>query len=230
MNFKNSKGVDTIKADSILIAAGRRPNIDGLGLETAGIEYDPITGIKTDDYGLTTNKNVYAVGDICSKYHFTHAADHMARFMTYNAFLFGKNKYSDLKMSWCTYTDPEIAHVGMTKNELEQSGVKYDLYEQDYGHNDRAICDSSNGFVKLYTKQGSDKILGCTIVGGPAGDMICHVANAMENKVGLKSLGTGVHPYPTYGEAFKALTTQYSLNKMDSRLFTFGKRLLSLIR
>jgi len=130
---------ETIQGDSILIAAGRRPNVHGLGLEEAGVDYDEIKGIHVNDYCKTTNKNVYAVGDVCSPYQFTHNSDHMARNVVRNALFFGKEKTSNLIMSWCTYTDPEIAHVGKYPHEMEEKGIKYDTYKYDIAHNDRAI-------------------------------------------------------------------------------------------
>jgi pyruvate/2-oxoglutarate dehydrogenase complex dihydrolipoamide dehydrogenase (E3) component len=163
---------EIIKGDAILVATGRRPNVHGMGLEEAGVEFNDITGIKVDDYCKTSNKKIYAVGDVCSPYKFTHNADHMARNAVRNALLFGKERTSNLIMSWSTFTDPEIAHVGKYPRDLEKEGIEYDTYKYDMAHNDRAICDSVVGMVKIHCKKGTDKILGSTIVGGPSGDMI----------------------------------------------------------
>ena len=167
---------EIIEGDAILIAAGRRPNVHGIGLEEAGIEYDEIKGIHVDDYCKTTNKNVYAVGDVCSPYQFTHNSEHMAKNVIRNALFFGSEKTSNQLMSWSTFTDPEIAHVGKYPWEIEDEGIEYETYKYDLGHNDRAICDGVKGLIKIHVKKGSDKILGGTIIGGPAGDMICHLA------------------------------------------------------
>lgn len=218
---------ETIKGDSILITVGRKPNVHGIGLEEAGIEYDDENGIKIDDYCRTTNSNIYAVGDVCSKFQFTHNSDQMARNVVRNALFFGKEKLSKIVMSWVTYTDPEIAHIGKHAYELEAEGTQYDTYKLNYDKNDRAICESVYGFIKVYTKKGSDKIVGATIVGGPAGDMICALSSAIYNKIGLSTLGSCVHPYPTYGEVFKALTTQYNIKKLGPTTKTALRAVLS---
>lgn len=221
---------DKIEGDSILVATGRRPNVHGMGLEEAGIEFDDKTGIKVDDYCKTTNKNVYSVGDVCSKYQFTHNSDHMARNVVKNALYFGNEKTSNLIMSWCTYTEPEVAHVGKYPRELEAEGIEYDTYKVNFADHDRAICESVEGMVKIHCKKGTDKILGSTIVGGPAGDMICSVAQAMYNKVGLGTFGAVVHPYPTFAEAFKALTSQYNMKKLSSTSKSVLRTVLKLKR
>lgn len=221
---------EIIEGDAILVAAGRRPNVRGMGLEVAGIDFDDEVGIHVDDYCKTTNGNVYAVGDVCSPYQFTHNSDHMARNAVKNALFFGSEKTSSLIMSWCTYTEPEIAHVGKYPYQLEEEGIEYDTYKVNIGDNDRAICESETGFVKIHCKKGSDKILGSTIVGGPAGDMICSVASAMYNKIGLGTFGAVVHPYPTYAEAFKALTGQFNLKKLGPKSKTALRTLLNIKR
>jgi pyruvate/2-oxoglutarate dehydrogenase complex dihydrolipoamide dehydrogenase (E3) component len=192
--------------NAVLLATGRTPNVEGMGLEEAGIEFDTRQGVKVNDKLVTTNGNVYAVGDVASKYQFTHNSDQMARIVVKNALFFGKEKYSNVILPWCTYTDPEIAHVGKYPKEMDEASIQYDTYKSDFHHNDRAICEEVSGFVKFHCKKGSDTILGCTIVGGPAGDMITHVTSAMFNKVGLKKIGACVTPYPTYADAIKACT------------------------
>ena len=219
-----------LSGDSILIATGRTPNVHGVGLEEAGIEFEDRAGIKINDNLRTTNKNVYAVGDVCSKYQFTHNSDVMARQVIRNALFFGKEKYSSIDMAWATYTDPEIAHVGKYGHELDAEGVKYDTYTAKFDHNDRAICDGVDGLVKIHTKKGADTILGCTIVGGPAGDMICNVSSAMHNKVGLSTFGTSVHPYPTYAEVFRALSGQINIKKLSSGTKTILRTILDVKR
>ncbi|CAI2361352.1 unnamed protein product [Moneuplotes crassus] len=211
----NINGIsETIKGDSILVAAGRRPNVHGLGLEEAGVEYDHTRGVHVDDYCMTTNKDIYAVGDVCSPYQFTHNSDIMAKNAAKNALFSGREKSSEVIMSWCTYTDPELAHIGKYPSEMDKEGIEYDTYKYDISNNDRAICDGVIGLIKIHCQKDTDKILGGTIVGGPAGDMVSQIAQAMYNKVGLSSMGAVVHPYPTYGEAFKALTSQINGRKL----------------
>lgn len=222
--------IEILQFDSILISTGRKPNVNGMGLEDAGVEFDDVKGVEINDNWRSSNKNVYAVGDWCSKFQFTHNADAMARIVIKNALFFGSEKYSNLNMPWCTYTDPEVAHVGRYEHEMDQSGTKYDIYKANFSHNDRAIWESVDGFVKIYTKHGSDVILGCTIVGGPAGDMICSVSTAMLNKVGLSTFGTAIHPYPTYAEAFKALSSQYNIKKLGPGTKSFLRALIGIRR
>lgn len=138
----------------------------------------------------------------------------MARQAIRNALFFGTEKYSKTILPWCTYTDPEIAHVGKYPKELEAEGVEYDTYQHSFDDNDRAICEGAKGLFKVHCKKGSDTILGATIVGGPAGDMICSVTQAMQNKVGLSAMGKAVHPYPTYGEIFRTLADKKNRNKV----------------
>ena len=200
----------TVEGDSILFATGRKPNVSGMGLEDAGIEFDIDNGVKVNDYCQTTNSNVYAVGDVWSKFQFTHSSDQMAKNVVKNALLFGNEKTSDIVMSWATFTDPEVAHVGKYSHELHKEGIEYDTYKFNYNRIDRAQWESVTGMAKVHCEKGTDKILGGSIVGGPAGDLICGLGSAIYNKVGLRTLGASIHPYPTYGEVFKALTGVYN--------------------
>lgn len=138
LEYEENGVKSTIEGDSILFATGRKPNVLGMGLEDGGIYYDLDNGIKIDDYCQTTNPNVYAVGDVCSKYQFTHNSDQMAKNAIKNALQFGSEKTSKLIMSWVTYTDPEVAHVGKYAHELDQEGVEYETYRFNYNRNDRA--------------------------------------------------------------------------------------------
>ena len=158
----------TVVVDQLLVAVGRAPNTDGLNLEGVGVEFDR-KGVKVDDNLVTTNPKIYAAGDICSKYQFTHAADFQARIVIQNALFavgpFGKKKASDLIIPWATYTAPEIAHVGMYPADAKEAGVEIDTYVQSFEHIDRAILEGSDeGFVKVHTKKGTDEIVGATIV------------------------------------------------------------------
>jgi pyruvate/2-oxoglutarate dehydrogenase complex dihydrolipoamide dehydrogenase (E3) component len=126
-----------------------------------------------------------------------------------NGFMGRGEKYSDIILPRCTYTEPEVASVGKTKQTLEEMKIEYDVYKSDLIDNDRAICEEkTRGFIKFYTEKNGETILGCTIVGGPAGEMITHVTSAMFNKIGLSKIGGGVTPYPVYAEGIKACTGQ----------------------
>jgi pyruvate/2-oxoglutarate dehydrogenase complex dihydrolipoamide dehydrogenase (E3) component len=169
-----------------LVATGRKPTVKGLGLEDAGIEYDERMGVKVNDRMQTTNPNVYAVGDVASKYQFTHMSDFGARLVIRNALFFGRDKFSDLSFPWATYTEPEVAHVGLYEKDLEERGIEFTTITREFDDVDRAIVDGeTEGFVKIHVKKGTDQILGATIVGSHAGDMISEITVAMQAGWGL---------------------------------------------
>ena len=213
------KGVaQEIVVDQLLIAVGRAPNVDGLNLEKVNVKYHK-RGVEVNDNMQTTNPKIFAAGDICSKYQFTHAADFQARIVIQNALFavgpFGKKKASDLIIPWATYTSPEIAHVGMYPADAKDTGIEIDTYVQQLEHVDRAILEGTDeGFVKIHTKKGTDTIVGATIVAENAGDMISEITVAMKNKVGLAGIGATIHPYPTQAEAIRKLGDQYSKTKL----------------
>jgi pyruvate/2-oxoglutarate dehydrogenase complex dihydrolipoamide dehydrogenase (E3) component len=145
--------------DKLLIAVGRAPNVEGLGLENAGVEYSN-KGVKVNDRLQTTNSRIFAAGDVCSSYRFTHAADFMARIVIQNALFLGHSKVSSLVIPWCTYTEPEIAHVGISERRARTKGIEIETYTQPLGGVDRAILDrETEGFVRVHVKRGSDTIL-----------------------------------------------------------------------
>ena len=207
-----------IVVDQLLVAVGRAPNTDNLNLEKVNVKYHK-RGVEVNDNLQTTNPRIYAAGDICSKYQFTHAADFQARIVIQNALFavgpFGKKKASDLIIPWATYTSPEIAHVGMYPNDAKEAGVEIDTYVQQLEHVDRATLEGTDeGFVKIHTKKGTDKIVGATIVAENAGDLISEITVAMKNKIGLADIGATIHPYPTQAEAIRKLGDQYSKTKL----------------
>ncbi len=184
--------------DEVLVAAGRTPNVEEMGLDRARIDVDK-RGIVVDDHLRTTNAHVFAVGDVASRYQFTHAADALARLAVPNALFFGigGGKASDLVMPWCTYTSPEVAHVGITESEARKRS-DVDSLVVGLEHNDRARLESAeNGYLRLHLGRGSDRILGATLVAEGAGDMIGEVAVAITNRMKLGSIGRTIHPYPT---------------------------------
>mgnify|MGYP000187149128 CR=1 FL=1 len=223
----NQRGEPTkFTVDKLLIAVGRAPNVDGLNLEAVGVDYDD-KGVKVNDHLQTSNANVFAAGDVCTKYQFTHVADFHARIVIQNALFavgpFGKKKASDLIIPWATYTSPEVAHVGMYLKDAKEKGIEIDTYTQRLADNDRAILEGSDeGFVRIHTKKGSGEILGATIVAENAGDLICEVTLAMTHGMGMDKLASSIHPYPTQAEAIRKLGDQYS----KSRLTSTTKRLL----
>ena len=209
--------------DELLVAVGRAPNVDNLGLEKVGVEFDKL-GVQVNDRLQTTNPNIYAAGDICSPYKFTHAADFMARIVIQNALFMGRAKASSLVIPWATYTSPEIAHVGLYPKEAEEKGIAIQTFTQEFSDVDRAILEGeTEGFVRVHSQQGTDKILGCTIVAKNAGDMISEVALAITHGLGLKKIASTIHPYPTQAEAIRKIGDQYS----RTRLTPFVKSLLN---
>lgn len=217
--------------DHILLSVGRQPNVEGLNLEKVGIEYDSRAGIQVDDYLRTTNRNVYAAGDICFPYKFTHTADFLARIVIRNALFLGRAKASALTIPWCTYTQPEIAHVGLNERDANEKGIEIDTFKQDLEQVDRAILDGeTDGFVKVHVQKGKDKILGATIVTSHAGDLISEITVAMNNGVGLAGIGNTIHPYPTQAEAIRKLGDQYSRTRLTPFVASLFKRWLKWTR
>jgi pyruvate/2-oxoglutarate dehydrogenase complex dihydrolipoamide dehydrogenase (E3) component len=191
---------ETTVADQILVAAGRAPTVRGIGLETAGVAFDD-RGARVDPRLRTTNRRVYAVGDVSSRFQFTHAADAQARMVVQNALFFGRGRADSLVMPWCTYTSPEIAHVGMYEAEARGKGIDVDTITVPLTDLDRAILDGANeGFVRVHLRKGTDRILGATLVAEHAGDMIGELALAATAGVGLGKIGATILPYPTQGE------------------------------
>jgi len=200
--------------DDILVGVGRAPNVEGLGLETAGVRYTK-TGVTVNERLQTTNARIYAAGDICSSYKFTHTADAMARLVIQNALFHGRAKASALTIPWCTYTDPEIAHVGLYAKQAEDKGIPLQTFVQPLAEVDRAVLDGeSDGFVKIHVRQGTDRILGATVVAPRAGDLLSEVTLAMVGRLGLKTLARTIHPYPTQAEALKQAGDAYNRTRL----------------
>ncbi|MDJ0853506.1 MAG: mercuric reductase [Myxococcota bacterium] len=196
---------DELAVDEILVAVGRTPNVEDMGLETVGVDHDPRRGVVVDDRLRTTNPRIFAAGDVCMDWKFTHAADAAAKIVVQNALFPGpKAKLSSLVMPWCTYTDPEVAHVGLYEHEARERGIPIDSYHVPLEQVNRAVADGeAEGFVKVHTKKGSDQILGATIVASHAGEMISEVTLAMVGKLGLGKVLQVIHPYPTQAEGIK---------------------------
>ena len=210
-------GSDALRfeCDAILVAIGRQPNIDGLGLAEIGVETTK-RGVTVSDKMRTTNKRIYAAGDVCSKWKFTHAADAMARIVVQNALFFGRKKASSLVIPWATYTDPEVAHVGLTAKAAAEEGIAIDSFEIQLEHVDRTILEGeTEGFVRVHTRKGKDVIVGATIVGPHAGDMIGEMCLAMTNGLGLGAIAATIHPYPATAMALKQVGDQWSRTRLS---------------
>jgi len=213
--LETANGEERITVDAILVGVGRTPNVEGLDLEVAGVEYDR-RGVKINDFLQTTNKRIYASGDICLPYKFTHTADATSRAVIQNALFPGpKKRLSRFVIPWCTYTDPEIAHVGLYSHQAEEKGITLDTYEVEMADVDRAITDGdTEGFLKIHCKEGTDTILGATIVARHAGEMISEITTAMVAGMGLGSFSGVIHPYPTQAEVIRKAADAYNRTKL----------------
>jgi pyruvate/2-oxoglutarate dehydrogenase complex dihydrolipoamide dehydrogenase (E3) component len=195
-----------LAVDEILVSAGRAPNVENLGLENAGVKFDTRAGVIVDDHLRTTNPQIFAAGDICSRFKFTHAADALARIVIQNALFFGRARASRLTIPWCTYTDPEIAHVGLSEHDAAERGIAVETFVQELHDVDRAVLDGqTEGFIKVHVRRGSDRIVGATIVAAHAGEMISEITLAMTASLGLRQIARTIHPYPTQAEAIKKI-------------------------
>lgn len=214
---------EALVGDEILIGVGRAPNVEGLNLEAVGVAYDARKGIQVDDRLRTTNPRIFAAGDCCMAWKFTHAADAAARIVIQNALFGGRAKLSALTMPWCTYTDPEVAHVGLYESDARERGIETDTFKVEMADIDRAQADGeTKGFIKVLVRKGTDKILGATVVSTHAGEMISEITTAMAAKVGLGALSKVIHPYPTQAEAIKRVADAYNRTRLTptvKRLF-----------
>lgn len=220
--LQSHEQVIDLHVDQLLVSVGRAPNVEGLNLEAAGVEFDRRAGVTVNDRLQTTNPHIFAAGDVCSTYKFTHAADFMARIVIQNSLFLGRRKASALTIPWCTYTSPEIAHVGLYPSEAAQRGIEIDSFTQPLEGVDRAILDGeTDGLVKVHVRKGTDKIVGGTIVAAHAGEMISELTLAMTQRIGLGRIAGTIHPYPTQADAIRKLGDQYN----RTRLTPFVERL-----
>lgn len=205
-----------IEVDAILIATGRMPNIEMLGLETAQVQLQN-GAIVVDDYLKTTNPNIFAAGDVGYQFQFTHVADFTARVVLQNAlFPVLKRRASGLIVPWATYTDPEVAHVGLTPAAASAAGIRIDTFTQPIGETDRGRADGDDeGFVRVHVRKGRDTIVGATIVARHGGEMINELTLAIQKGVGLKTLAGVIHPYPTQAEAIRKVGDLYNRTRLS---------------
>jgi len=214
-----------VAAEHLLVATGRRPNVEDLGLEAAGVEFDARRGIRVDDRLRTTSSRIYAIGDIASPFQFTHAADAQARLVVRNALFFGRGRTGDLVIPWCTYTTPELAHVGISPEEVEKRSGEVHTVTVPLAEVDRARLEGAeDGFLRVYLEAGSDTILGATLVSENAGDLISQITQAMVAGVGLGKLGETIFPYPTRAEVIRKAADKWRRGKLTRtarRLFGY---------
>ncbi|MGH7894307.1 MAG: FAD-dependent oxidoreductase, partial [Candidatus Binatia bacterium] len=185
-----------------------------LGLETAGVAYER-HGVLVNDQLQTTNPRIYAAGDVASRFQFTHMADALARIVLTNALFLGRKKASALTVPWCTYTSPEIAHVGLYEKDAAAKGLAVETITVPLHDVDRAVLEGEDeGFFRVHLKKGTDQILGATLVATHAGDMISEISVAMAGKVGLGTMASVVHPYPTQAEVIKKAADAWNRTRL----------------
>lgn len=191
----------TVVVDAILTGTGRVPNVEGLNLEVADVDFNTTTGIRVDDFLRSSNPRIYAAGDACLEHKFTHTADASARIVIQNALFFGRQRMSALIIPWCTYTDPEIAHVGIYVRQARERDIPVKTFTIPMHDVDRAIADSEEtGFVKIHVKERTDRILGATIVAR--------------------------HAYPTQSEAIKKAADTYNRTRLTPTIQSLLRRWL----
>jgi pyruvate/2-oxoglutarate dehydrogenase complex dihydrolipoamide dehydrogenase (E3) component len=223
LTVRGPGGEETLEIDAILIGGGRVANIEGLDLQLAGVKTNA-DGIEVDDYLRTSNRRVFACGDVCTKYRFAHFADATARMAVQNALLMPTRKMSKVVVPRVTFTQPEVAHIGMTPGDAERAGLFSETYRVGFDEVDRAVADDETaGFIKLTTERGGERILGATIVSADAGESIATLSAAMFHGIGLKGLAEVLFAYPTKSEAIKKIAEQYQ----RSRLTPGVKRVVS---
>ena len=219
------------EVDEILLGVGRAPNVENIGLEAAGVAFDPVRGVSVDDRLRTSSRRIFAAGDVCMPAKFTHAADAAAKLVVRNAFFFGRGRVSSLLVPWCTYTDPEVAHVGWSVRDAETNGVPIDSYTTPLSANDRSRTDGDEaGFVRIHVRKGTDRVVGATIVARHAGELIATVALAISAGYGLGRFVDLVLPYPTQAEAIKATAGAYTRTRLTPLVARALKALIRLAR
>ncbi len=208
---QNAGDVSTFEVEQILTGIGREPALDGLNLPAAGVDFNARTGIVVDDFLRTRNRRIFAAGDVCLTHQFTDTAEASARIVVRNALCFGRERLSALTVPWCTYTDPEIAHVGLYVRQARERGIPVKTYTVPMHDVDRAVTDSEErGFVKVHVRDGSDQILGATVVARHAGEMINALSLAMLAGIGLGTIARVIHAYPTQADGIRQAAMAYA--------------------
>jgi len=210
----------TFFADALLVAIGRSPNLESLDLKSAGVNVHE-TGVRVTDYLQTSQRHIYAVGDVIGPFLFTHMADAQARVVVQNIlapFQFLRKKMDYSVVPWCTYVDPEIAHIGLGEKEAQQRNIDCDLFLVPLEDVDRAVVESEEtGFAKVLTVKGCDKILGATIVAPHAGDLLHEFVLAMKAGLGLGTIASTIHAYPTFAELARKAGDKYNKTRLTPR-------------
>ncbi len=221
----NSDGTTSdLRAQAILVATGRRPNTEGLGLEKIGVEFDD-KGIKVDDRMRTTRRHIYAAGDVSGGYLFTHSAGYEAGIVVSNAIFHLPRKVDYTFMPWCTYTDPELASIGMNETAAGKAGIRYTIWTEEFRSNDRSLAEGEEtGMIKMVLDE-RERPIGVQIFGPHAGDLTAEWVAALNGGIKLSTLVSAVHPYPTLAEINKKVAANYFSRKIFSKSVKKGLRL-----
>ena len=204
-----------LKAETILVATGRRPNIEGLGLDRIGVEFDE-RGIKVDDRMRTSQKHIYAAGDVSGGYLFTHAAGYEGGIVVSNAIFHLPRKADYTLLPWCTYTDPELASIGMNESAAKKTGMEHSVWTEEFRNNDRSLAEGEEtGRIKMILNE-KEAPVGVQIFGPHAGDLVGEWVATLNGGVKLSRLVSAVHPYPTIGEINKKVAANFLSKKIFS--------------
>jgi pyruvate/2-oxoglutarate dehydrogenase complex dihydrolipoamide dehydrogenase (E3) component len=199
----------------LMVAMGRKPNLEGMGLENIGVDFDR-RGLKVDNRLRTTQKHIYAAGDVTGTYQFTHAAGYEGGIVISNAIFHIPRKVDYTFLPWCTYTDPELASIGMNETTAAKAGIKYSVWTEEFRDNDRSLAEGEwVGKIKMILDE-KEKPLGIQILGPQAGELISEWVAVLNGKVKLSTLAAAVHPYPTLGEINKRVAGTYFSPKIFS--------------
>jgi pyruvate/2-oxoglutarate dehydrogenase complex dihydrolipoamide dehydrogenase (E3) component len=205
----------TLKAEQILVAMGRSPNLEGLGLAEIGVEFSR-KGISVDNRLRTTQKHIYAAGDVTGAYQFTHAAGYEGGIVISNAIFHLPRKVDYTFLPWCTYTDPELASIGMNEKRAKDENIEYSVWSEEFKDNDRSLAEGEKiGKIKMILDE-KEKPLGVQILGPQAGELLGEWVAVLNGKVKLSTLASAVHPYPTLGEINKRIAGTFFSPKIFS--------------
>jgi pyruvate/2-oxoglutarate dehydrogenase complex dihydrolipoamide dehydrogenase (E3) component len=227
--IKTGDTTEAMCAESILVAAGREANLKHLGLEAAGVEYSG-RGLKLDDRLRTTQKHIYGAGDVTGGYQFTHAAGYEGGIVVTNAVFRLPRKADYTYLPWCTFTDPELASIGMNEKAAQDAGIRYSVWVEDFHDNDRSLAEGEvKGKIKLILDE-QEKPVGVQILGPRAGDLLAEWVAVLNGKTGLSTLASAVHPYPTLGEINKKVAGTFLSTKIFSEPVKKGLKLFFNLR
>ncbi len=227
--IKTGDATETLCAEALLVAAGREANLKGLGLEIMGVDFDR-RGLKLDERLRTTQKHIYGAGDVTGGYQFTHAAGYEGGVVVTNAVFHLPRKVDYTYLPWCTYTDPELASIGMNEKAAQDAGIKYSVWAEDFRGNDRSLAEGeATGKIKMLLDE-KEKPIGVQILGPRAGDLLAEWVAVFNGKTALSTLASAVHPYPTMGEINKKVAGTFLSTKIFSEPMKKGLKLFFNLR